>query len=134
MFYSSTDSILRLFNNPIAWAQNNQITGDTMYLFIKDKNPEKLVVFENAMAVSKVSNGYYNQLKGNNITGFFKGDNIDLLRTKGSPAQNVYYAEDEQKKLIGVNQSAADVINIEFKIISPKELFLLITLKAQCFL
>jgi hypothetical protein len=85
------------------------------------------------MAVSKVANGYYNQLRGNNITGFFKGDNIDLLRTKGSPAQNVYYAEDEQKKLIGVNQSAADVINIEFKNNKPERVIFINNLKGTMF-
>jgi len=133
MFYSSADSILRLFKNPVAWAQENQITGDTMYLFIKNKNPEKLVVFENAMAVSMVSNGFFNQLKGNIITGYFKGDNIDVLRTKGSPAQNVYYAQDEQKKLVGVNQSVADVINIEFINNKPEKVIFINNLQGTMF-
>jgi lipopolysaccharide export system protein LptA len=133
MFYSSTDSILRLFNNPIAWAQDNQITGDTMYLFVKNKNPEKLVVFENAMAISKVNGNFFNQLRGNNITGFFKDEHIDVLKTKGSPAQNVYYAQDEQKKLVGVNQSAADVINIEFINNKPEKVIFINNLQGTMF-
>ncbi len=133
MFYSSTDSVLRLFNNPIAWAQDNQITGDTMYLFVKNRNPEKMVVFENAMAISKVNGNFFNQLRGNNITGYFKGEHIDVLKTKGSPAQNVYYAEDEQKKLVGVNQSAADVINIEFINNKPEKVIFINNLQGTMF-
>ena len=133
MFYSSTDSILRLFKNPVAWAHDNQLTGDTMYLFVKNKNPEKLVVFENAMAVSKVNGSFYNQLRGNNITGYFKDDHIDVLKTKGSPAQNVYYAQDEQKKLVGVNQSAADVINIEFINNKPEKVVFINNLQGTMF-
>jgi len=133
MFYSSTDSVLRLFNNPIAWAQDNQITGDTMYLFVKNRNPEKMVVFENAMAISKVNGSFFNQLRGNNITGYFKGEHIDVLKTKGSPAQNVYYAQDEQKKLVGVNQSAADVINIEFINNKPEKVIFINNLQGTMF-
>ncbi|MFY7963697.1 MAG: OstA-like protein [Chitinophagaceae bacterium] len=133
LFYSSADSILRLFKNPVAWAQQNQISGDTIHLFIKNKNPEKMVVFENATAVSKVSNGLYNQLSGNIITAYFKGENIDVLKTKGSPAQNVYYAQDEQKKLVGVNQSTADVINIEFKDNKPEKVIFINNLQGTMY-
>ncbi len=133
MFYSSTDSVFRLFSNPIVWAQDNQLTGDTMYLFLKNKNPEKLLVYENAMAISKVNSIYFNQLKGNTITGYFKGGKIDILKTKGSPAQNVYYAQDEQKRLVGVNQSAADAINIEFKDDKPERVIFINNLQGTMF-
>jgi len=133
MFYSSVDSVFRLFTNPIVWAKENQITGDTMYLFIKNQNPEKLMVFENAMAISKVNSSYFNQLKGNRINGFFKNGKISLLNTKGSPAQNVYYAEDERKKLVGVNQSSADVINIEFINNKPEKVIFINNLQGTMF-
>ena len=133
MFYSSVDSVFRLFQNPIVWAQDNQLTGDTMYLFIKNKNPEKLLVFENEMAISRVNKTYYNQLRGNTITGLFKKGKIDVLHTKGSPAQNVYYAEDEQKKLVGVNQSSADAINIEFKDDKPERVVFINNLQGTMF-
>ena len=133
VFYSSIDSVFRLFQNPIVWAQENQITGDTMHLFIKNKNPEKLLVIENAMAISKVNSAFYNQIKGNTITGLFVDGKIDVLKTKGSPAQNVYYAEDEEKKLVGVNQSSADVINIEFKNEKPEKVIFINNLSGTMF-
>ena len=33
LFYSLSDSTIRLLTNPIVWANNNQITGDTIYLY-----------------------------------------------------------------------------------------------------
>jgi lipopolysaccharide export system protein LptA len=121
MFYSSVDSVFRLFYNPIVWSKDNQITGDTMYLFVKNKQPEKLLVFEHAMAISKVNASFFNQMRGNKITGFFKDEKIDVLITKGSPAENIYYAEDEGKKLVGVNKSTSDVINIKFANNAPQK-------------
>jgi lipopolysaccharide export system protein LptA len=133
MYYSSLDSVLRLFQNPIVWAKDNQITGDTMYLFVKNKNPQKLMVFENAMAISLVNNTFYNQLKGNSITALFIEGKINLLKTKGSPAQNIYYAQDEKNKLVGVNQSVADQINIEFNNNKPERVVFINNLQGTMF-
>ncbi|MCX6210451.1 MAG: LPS export ABC transporter periplasmic protein LptC [Bacteroidetes bacterium] len=133
MYYSSLDSVMRLFQTPIVWAKDNQITGDTMLLFIKNKAPEKLMVFENAMAISLVNATFYNQLKGNSITGYFKDEKISLLKTKGSPAQNVYYAQDESNKLVGVNQSFADQINIEFINNKPEKVIFINNLQGTMF-
>lgn len=114
LFYSLQDSVFRLFTNPVVWAQENQITGDTIYLYLKNKKPERLQVFENAMAISRVdSTQYYNQVKGNTINAFFVDGKINFLRAKGN-AENVYYGQDEYKKFIGVNKSSADLIDILF--------------------
>jgi activator of HSP90 ATPase len=57
----------------------------------------------------------------------------DILKTKGSPAQNVYYAQDEANKLVGVNQSAADQINIEFKDNKPERVIFINNLQGTMF-
>ncbi|MFK5065512.1 hypothetical protein, partial [Klebsiella pneumoniae] len=62
LFYNLQDSTFRLYKNPIAWTQQNQITGDTIYLYIQNKKPERIKVFENAMAISKEVEGYFNQV------------------------------------------------------------------------
>lgn len=133
MYYSSLDSVFRLFQNPIIWAQNNQLTGDTMLLFVKNKNPDVLQVFENAIAVSKVNDIYFNQLKGNTMSCFFEKEKVNLIKTKGSPAQNVYYAQDEYQKLVGVNQSFADQINIEFLNNKPERVLFINNLNGTMF-
>lgn len=113
MFYSAEDSAFRLFKQPVVWSDNHQITGDTIYLYTQSKKPQRLYVYENAIAISKVQQEYFNQVKGNSINGYFKEGNIDNLRAKGS-AESVYYAVDEDDKFIGVNTSSADVIDMYF--------------------
>ncbi|MFC4232775.1 OstA-like protein [Parasediminibacterium paludis] len=114
MFYSGEDSVFRLFKNPIAWAQKNQITGDTMYLFVQNKKPERLYVFENAMSIQKLTDKYFNQIKGTTINGFFLDGKIDHLRAKGN-AETVYYGVDESNKYLGVNKASCDVIDMYFE-------------------
>ena len=115
MFYSMKDSVFRLFTNPVVWSKDNQIMGDTIYMYTLNKKPEKMRVIENATAINKLNEKYYNQVSGNTINAFFKDGNINHIYTKGSPADNVYYAQDDNQKYIGVNKSTSDVINVYLK-------------------
>lgn len=114
LFYSAEDSVFRLFKNPVVWAQENQITGDTIYLYTLNKKPKRMYVFENALLLNKVGKDiYYNQVKGRTINGYFKDGNINYMRAKGN-AENVYYAVDDDNKYVGVNKSKSDAIDLFF--------------------
>jgi lipopolysaccharide export system protein LptA len=120
LFYSLQDSVFRLFTNPVVWAKENQITGDTIYLYTKNKKPERLYVFENAMALSRVdSTQYFQQVKSTTINALFEDGKINFMRAKGS-AENVYYGQDEHKHFIGVNKSNSDIIDVLFDNSQPK--------------
>jgi lipopolysaccharide export system protein LptA len=114
VYYSGLDSIFRLFTNPIAWAGGYQVTGDTMFLFTKNKKPDRLFVFENSLVVGKSYTNMYNQIKGNTLNGYFKDGTIDYMRSKGS-AEAVYYIKDDSMALVGVNRvNRADIIDLIF--------------------
>jgi len=121
LFYSLEDSVFRFFKSPIVWAKENQIVGDTLYLFLKNKKPERLLVFENALAISRVdSTTYFNQLKGNRLNALFEDGEMYQMTAKGS-AENVYYFQDERKQFISVNKSSCDAIVILLKNNQPQK-------------
>jgi lipopolysaccharide export system protein LptA len=114
MYYSGQDSIFRLFYNPVAWGSGNyQITGDTMYVYTKNKKANRLYVFENAIAVNKVGSKFYNQIKGTTINAYFKNGQVDYMRAKGN-AESIYYVQDDNKAYTGVNKAHADIIDMVF--------------------
>jgi hypothetical protein len=119
LFYSFEDSTFRLFKDPVVWTNENQLTGDTIYLFTLNRKPERLYVFEDALAISHVAGEYYDQVKGNTITGYFIDGNISNLKAKGS-AESIYYARDDNNAFIGVNRSEADVIDMYFESRKPQ--------------
>jgi lipopolysaccharide export system protein LptA len=115
LFYGLADSTIRLHKNPILWANQNQITGDTIYMLLNNKKAEQLNILNNAMAISTVdSTDYFNQLKGNSIVVDFVDGKMHQMQTKGS-AENIYFATDSEEKFIGVNHSNAQIITIDFK-------------------
>lgn len=114
LFYSGEDSAFRLFTNPVIWAQNGQTTGDTIYIFTKNRKPERMTVFENAITLNQLNDGYFNQLRGRVMDTYFSDGEIEHVRTKGN-AESVYYAQDDDNRYIGVNKANSDIVDIYFK-------------------
>lgn len=115
LFYSLADSTFRLLRNPIVWAQDSQVTGDTIYIYTANRKPQRMFAFDNAMMLNKMAKtNFYNQVKGRNMNGYFKEGAIDYMRVRGSQAESIYYATDEYDKFIGVDKASADVIELYF--------------------
>ena len=113
LFYSGRDSIFQLFTYPIVWSNQNQVTGDTIYLYTKNKKADRLYVFENGLLISKSRENMYNQIRGNRLNGYFVDGTIDNMRAKGN-AESIYYIEDDDKALVGVNKASGDIIEMRF--------------------
>lgn len=119
LFYALSDSTIRLISSPIVWANNNQITGDTIYMYVQNKKPEQLNVFNNALAINKIdTTAYYNQIKGSRLNAWFTDGELIKMRCKGN-AENIYFAMDNDKNFVGVNHSNAQIIEITFENSEP---------------
>lgn len=113
LFYSGKDSIFQLFQDPVVWSNQNQVTGDTIYLYTKNKKADRLFVFENGLMINKARENLFNQIRGNRLNGYFIDGVIDNIRARGN-AESIYYIEDDDKKLIGVNKASGDIIDMRF--------------------
>lgn len=113
LFYSAQDSIFRMFREPLVWSNETQLAGDTLYLSTKNQKPEQLFAFENAFAVSRTKENFYNQIKGNRINGQFNNGELDYMRAKGN-SESIYYLQAEDSSYFGMNYSKADAITMSF--------------------
>lgn len=113
MFYSFRDSTFRLFQKPVVWAKESQITGDTIYMFTKNKKADKLEVFENSFMVNRIDPEVYNQVKATRMDGYFKDGQLDSVRAAGI-AEAIYYIQDDDSAYTGINESTCDIIDIYF--------------------
>ncbi len=114
LFYSFRDSVFRLFQGPVIWAKESQITGDTVLLFTKNKKADRLKVFEKSFLVNKADPGIYNQVRSSRMEGFFTDGSIDSVRAAGS-AECIYFIQDDDSAYTGINQSRSDILDIYFR-------------------
>ena len=113
MFYSFKDSVFRLYKDPIVWSKENQITGDTILLFTKNKKADRLKVFDNSFLVNQVKGDFFNQVKSARMDGYFFEGSLDSVKARGF-AECIYYVQDEDSAFTGINQSTSDAIDIYF--------------------
>ncbi len=103
LVYKTQDSTLRLFNNPIVWAEGNQITADTIALEMVQQKPKYIHFRNNSFMVSKKDTSYFDQIKGRNMLGHIKNNQLYKLDVLGN-AQTIYYPEDKGA-IIGLNNA-----------------------------
>ncbi len=115
LYFSSRDSVFRLFRDPVIWSGHSQITGDTIFLFTKDKKPERLYAFDKGIIVNRTTQGFFNQISGKTINGYFDKGVIHYMTVRGSQAESIYYAQDEDSAYLGMNRASGDLINLYFK-------------------
>lgn len=113
LFYSFKDSVFRLYQDPVIWAKESQITGDTVLVFTKNKKADRIKVFENSFLVNRMDPEVYNQIKSSRMDGYFKDGSLDSVRASGF-AECIYYIQDEDSAYSGVNESKSDLLDIYF--------------------
>jgi lipopolysaccharide export system protein LptA len=104
MKYSFADSTFRMYYKPIIWADTSQLTGDTIFLTVKNRKADKLFLRSNAFVIMPSGKKYYDQIKGKNIYGYFLDNALDRMYVEGN-SESIYYGKDEKNKYLGANKA-----------------------------
>lgn len=103
-----------MFQNPLVWSNGSQISGDTIYLYTRNKKADRIRVFENSFLINELDPGVFNQVKSSRMDGYFKNGVIDSVRAKGF-AESIYWLRDDKDSTYsGVNQTKSDVMDVFF--------------------
>ena len=114
LFYSFKDSTFRLFRDPLVWSNNSQISGDTIYLYTRNRKADRIKVFENSFLINEMDPGVFNQIKSHRMDGYFINGTIDSVRALGS-AESIYFLRDDKDSTYtGINQTSSDIMDVFF--------------------
>lgn len=108
--YNSADSVVKLYKSPVIWSDNNQLTADSIFMFITGESVGRIELYNSAFIIEQVDTDRFNQIRGTNLTGYFRENTIYKIEVKGN-AENIYYLVDKGS-LVGVNQGTCASIDI----------------------
>lgn len=103
---------LNMYVEPVLWAKNAQLSGDSISVYEKNNSISKAFVRLNALAVTEVDSGnYYNQMTGKSMTAFFDSTEIRRVNIDGN-AKTIYFLEDEKDEdtVVAVTRSGMNSI------------------------
>ena len=114
--YTRSDSTIRMIYNPVAWAHNSQVTGDTILLQLDSNQLRRMYVPNNAFMVSQSGPAraqLFDQVQGKTLTAYFKDNTITQMNVFPD-AECIYYSKDEKNAYLGVMQSNSVRMRVYF--------------------
>jgi len=123
--FNETDGIMHLFEKPILWSGEKQVTGDKIEAYFDTQNEfiDSLKVIGNAFAISKADSlnlkDEFNQVKGKLMTVYYDKNEIKTAKVIGN-AQAITYADDQNEKTreterIGIALSTCGILEALFE-------------------
>jgi lipopolysaccharide export system protein LptA len=104
LVYHTADSIIFMYFDPVLWSDANQITADSIKITMRNEAIDKMYMDKNAFIIAQEDSIYFNQIKGRNMIGHFKDNDLRTVNVYGN-GETVYYPREEDNTLIGVNET-----------------------------
>jgi lipopolysaccharide export system protein LptA len=108
--FSFVDSTFRMYRNPVLWSGENQISATFIDLVTSHNQMKEMHILNAAMIVSKEDSALYNQIKGRDMLGIFKNNQLAQINVTGN-SQTVYYPKDGNE-IIGMNRAESTNLQI----------------------
>jgi lipopolysaccharide export system protein LptA len=115
LVYNFLDSTIFLYKSPILWSDNNQITGDSILIFLKEKKIDHMNINGNSFLAAFVKKEHFNQISGKKMRILFVNGDINKVFVNGN-AESIYYLRDNETdsaEYSGVNRVACDRMMIQ---------------------
>jgi lipopolysaccharide export system protein LptA len=109
-----SDSLIRMYRDPVIWSGESQITGDYIEIFLYDSKIKELRIRKNGFIISNNGPDTYDQIKGRDMVGFFDKGKMKKMRVTGN-GQTLYYVKESDGSYVGANQADCSNLMITFK-------------------
>ncbi len=116
LVYDVNDSIINMYTNPVLWSDANQLTSDSIKIFITNQTMDSLVLYNSAFIVSQEEGETtFNQIKGRDVIGHFFQNELYQINVLGN-SEIIYYVREEQTNILtGINKGLSSNMIISLK-------------------
>lgn len=110
MAFPVADSTIYLSGEPIVWAGGNQMTATDIDMLLSRNTIKEFHLNNKAMIINQLDSIKYNQIKGRNMIGYMRNNELYLVDVNGN-GETLYYPEDKGG-IIGMNKAMSSYIKI----------------------
>ncbi len=109
--YMIDDSNVSMFKNPILWSSNNQLTADSIFIYLSNDQIHHIILQKKGFIASHEKGPHYNQIKGDSVVGIFALGELERVKVFGN-GQSLYYAREDSNKYIGLNEIDCPIMEV----------------------
>ena len=111
LVFSSKDSCLTMYYDPILWNEGQQLLGEEIKIYMNDSTIDWAHIQNQALSVEQLDSTSYNQVTGKEMKAWFQGGEMRKVDVIGS-VRLVYYPMESDSTLIGMNVSETSLLNM----------------------
>ena len=111
LVFSSKDSCLTMYRDPILWNGNQQLLGEEVMVYMNDSTIDWAHIHNQTLSVEKIDSVNYNQVTGKDMKAYFKGGEMHRVDVIGS-VRLVYYPMEKDSTLMGMNVMEGGELNM----------------------
>ena len=111
LVYLGSDSTIHLFTEPICWSENQQISADSMIVYIVNGTVDHTVGTGNALCVMQDTLDYFNQMSGKEVISTLDDGEVKMVDMDGN-ALTVYFAKESDGSFVGLNTTESSHIKM----------------------
>ena len=112
--YQGRDSIATLMGNPVCWNQSNQVSADSIKIYVKNGTVDYLHGNGNAIAIKQEGAEEFNQMSGKEMYAYVQDGDVHLVEVLGN-AETVFYPREEDGSYLGVNRTQSSHVKLYLK-------------------
>ncbi len=94
LVYTSVDSTIYFYSDPVLWTSGNQMTADSIRILLKGRSIDKIYLVANSFVISEDTLKNFNQIKGRKMVANFNDETISHVDVQGN-GESLYYALQE---------------------------------------
>ncbi len=102
MIYNYPDSMFILYKVPVLWQDSNQMTADSIKMWISNQKIDSMTMYNTAFIIQRDDSGAFNQMRGRDMFAYFVDGEMRKVIVKGN-SETVYYLREEDGTLTGIN-------------------------------
>ena len=124
MMFTTRDSSLTLFHDPILWNEDQQVLGEKIIFYMNDSTIDWAHVIGQALFVQMLDSVHFNQISGREMKAYFKDGEIDYADVNGN-VEAVFYPLDSDSAMIGMNTTEGSSLRVHFRMRTVNKIVML---------
>lgn len=109
--YIEKDSVMSLYNEPVMWNENQQISATLINVYLNDSTVDYAHLVNQAFVARQVDSISFDQMSGKEIFAFMKDGEIYKVDVSGN-AETVFYPKEDDGNIIGINKTQSSYVTI----------------------
>ena len=98
MRFTSADSTLRMYINPVIWSEDRQVHGNIIEMLLNDSTVERITLPDQGFTSQHIEGDHYNQMSGKEMVAYFVDGDMRRLDINGN-VEIILYPEESDSTI-----------------------------------